>query len=184
MSNPHCRRRPAPLHGYCHNPSVRSHHDSVIILWFPPISGSHATRKPSKKTLCYSTASYFKMVNGTCVDKEPNTLAVSFLKILSTRSELLWWIRTGFAFLFILGIKTVCHRTWCTLRRSLVLLRYTTQLLSSLRGCVCECKVNRELTPLSTKIILTVLKTSACSSLWIVTAAIQMRRLIYFHLIN
>ena len=53
------------------------------------MSGSRASvnKKTIKKALCRATASYFKMVNGKCSDKVPNTLVVSFLEMSSMRSE-------------------------------------------------------------------------------------------------
>ena len=71
-----------------------------------------------EKALCRSTTSYLKMVNGKCVDKESNTLVISFLEMSSTRSEIAVVHKNTFTFLFILGIKTVCHRMWCSLRCS------------------------------------------------------------------
>ena len=55
------------------------------------LSSTHFRVKCNKKmvkiVLWRSTASYLKMVNGKCVDKEPNTPVVSFLEMSSTSSE-------------------------------------------------------------------------------------------------
>ena len=42
-------------------------------------------KKMIEKALCHS--SYLNMVNGKCVDRESNTLVISFLEISSTRSK-------------------------------------------------------------------------------------------------
>ena len=44
-------------------------------------------KKMIEKALCRSTGSYFKMVNGKCVDKKLNTLVISLLEMSSTKSK-------------------------------------------------------------------------------------------------
>ena len=60
----------------------RCHHSKCSVLH--PFSGYVELENDQESALSFS---YLKIVNGKCVDRESNTLVISFLEISSTRSE-------------------------------------------------------------------------------------------------
>ena len=107
-------------------------------ILFHPFPG-HVQQQNNRESALSFNNKLFR--DGKVSIKNLTHLSLAFLKCKVRGVKLLWRTSTRmqFTFLFILGIKTVCHRTWCTLRCS----------ISSLHGCVCACVVNRERAPLS-----------------------------------